>query len=320
MILSGDNFKNINIAVIGDIMIDHYIYGTCDRISPEAPVQVVDVASEVHMLGGAGNVLKNLEAFGCSSSLISVCGDDEASQILERELSLIKPAFYYLAKDQSRQTTIKTRVIASKHQLIRLDKENKHVVDTDVSGDIMNFLKTKITEIDALILSDYCKGVFSVELVKEIIALCNQNNVMTLVDSKDKDLSKYRGATLIKPNKKEAALASGINIVDDSTLEQACKAITAITDCKSVVVTLSENGIGIYSDGSFSKMPTRALDVFDVTGAGDTVIAALAFALANKLSLQQACDFANHAAAIVVGKAGSAVATLKEINDLTDFN
>ncbi|EHQ24220.1 D-glycero-beta-D-manno-heptose-7-phosphate kinase [Mucilaginibacter paludis] len=320
MILSGGNpFKNINIAVIGDIMIDHYIYGTCERISPEAPVQVVDVASEVHMLGGAGNVLKNLEAFGCSSSLISVCGNDDAGRILEQELSRLKPAFYHLVKDDSRQTTIKTRVMASKHHLLRLDKENKHAIDTDIAADIVNFLRTKIQDIDALILSDYCKGVFTADLVKEIITLCNQHNVITLVDSKDRDLSKYLGASLIKPNKREASLASGISIVDDSTLEQACRIISETTQCKSVVVTLSENGIGIYHDNHLIKMPTKALDVFDVTGAGDTVIAALAFGLANRLSLQQSCDFANHAAAIVVGKAGSAVATLEEINNLTPF-
>jgi rfaE bifunctional protein kinase chain/domain len=316
---SSEAFKSTRICVIGDIMIDHYVYGTCERISPEAPVQIVDVANEVYMLGGAGNVLKNLEAFGCSSSLISVCGNDDASLILENELSSIKPAFHHLVKDDSRQTTIKTRVIASKHQLIRLDKENKHVINSGIANSIIDFLKTKINDIDVLIMSDYCKGVFSTELVKSILNLCAENKVITLVDSKDKDLSKYCGATLIKPNKKEASLASGITIVDDETLEQACKIIADATACKSIVVTLSENGIAIYDSNGLTKMPTKALEVFDVTGAGDTIIAALAFALANDLSLQQACDFANHAAAIVVAKIGSAVATLEEINDLNFF-
>jgi rfaE bifunctional protein kinase chain/domain len=314
-----ERFKDINICVIGDVMLDHYVYGTCERISPEAPVQVVDVASETYTLGGAGNVIKNLDAFGCSCSLISVCGNDDGSLILENELSAINPSFHHLVKDNSRHTTLKTRVIASKHQLIRLDKENKHAIDEITANSVFDFFKSRVNDINVLIISDYCKGVLSTPLVRALLDLCAQNNVITLIDSKDKDLSKYRGATLIKPNKKEASLASGITITGDATLEQACKKIMDITACKSVVVTLSEQGIAIYDSNGLTKMPTKALEVFDVTGAGDTVIAALAFALANNLTLQQACDFANHAAAIVVGKIGSAVATLEEINNLNQF-
>jgi rfaE bifunctional protein kinase chain/domain len=177
-------------------------------------------------------------------------------------------------------------------------------------------LKTKITDIDVLILSDYCKGVLSAYLVKAIIQLCDDYKVITIVDSKEKDLSKYKGVTVVKPNKKEASLASGINIVNDETLEQACKKIADTTGCNTVIVTLSEDGIAIYEDNKLSKKPTKALDVFDVTGAGDTVIASLSFALANKLTISEACDFANSAAAIVVAKFGSAVATLDEINNL----
>jgi len=309
--------KKIKICVVGDIMVDHYIKGSCDRISPEAPVQVVDVTTEVYSLGGAGNVLKNLKALGCEASIISICGNDDAGKILHTELLNTHPAFYYLAKDNTRRSTIKTRVIVSRHQLLRLDKEDKHYCNNDIANKIIGLFKTHITEIDVLIISDYCKGVLSPYLVKELLAICNRHNVISIVDSKYKDLSKYKGATLIKPNKKEAALASGITITDDNTLEQACKKIADITACKTVVVTLSEDGIAIYNERKLTKILTKAIEVFDVTGAGDTVVAALGFALANKMNINEACHFANHAAAVVVAKFGSAVATLDEINNIS---
>jgi len=308
--------KKVKICVIGDIMLDHYINGSCERISPEAPVQIVDISGETYSLGGAGNVLKNLQAFGCKGSLISISGNDDPSQVVAAELQKINPDFYYLVKDEQRRTTIKTRVIVNRHQLIRLDKEDKIYCSGVIADDIFKFLKNKIKELDILILSDYCKGVLSTRLVTNIIKLCTDNNVITIVDSKDKDLSKYYGATLIKPNKKEASLASGINIINDDSLEQACKKIALITACKTVVVTLSEDGIAVYHQNKITKKPTKALDIFDVTGAGDTVVAAIAFALANNLSISEACDFANNAAAVVVAKFGSAVATLDEINTL----
>ena len=304
------------ICVIGDMMLDHYINGSCDRISPEAPVQIVDVANEVYSLGGAGNVLKNLNAFGCAASIISITGNDDASLVVADELERLKPAFYHLVKDDDRRTTIKSRVIVNRHQLIRLDKEDKIYCSEAVASQILDFLKSKITEIDVLILSDYCKGVLTPQLIKSIIKLCADNKVITVVDSKAKDLSPYYGATLIKPNKKEAELASGISITDDKTLELACKKIAEVTASPIIVVTLSEEGVAIYHQNKITKKPTKAIDVFDVTGAGDTVIAALAFALANNMSISEACDFANSAAAIVVAKFGSAVATLDEINSL----
>lgn len=307
--------KNVKIAVMGDIMIDHYINGSCDRISPEAPVQIVDVKSDTYTLGGAGNVLENLHAFGCTGSIISITGDDDYRAIVESELKDMLPGGVYLAKDAKRRTTVKSRVVVNKHQLIRLDKEDKFYCDDVIGDGLFEYLKSNINNIDVLILSDYCKGVLSDKLVKDTLELCNQHNIITLVDSKNKDLSKYRGATVVKPNKKEAALASGIAIVDNESLEAACKKIAEITACQTVVVTLSEDGIAAYNNNILTKKPTKALDVYDVTGAGDTVVAALAFALANKLPIAEACDFANSAAAIVVAKFGSAVATLQEINN-----
>jgi rfaE bifunctional protein kinase chain/domain len=232
--------KKVNICVIGDIMLDHYINGSCDRISPEAPVQVVDVAADVYSLGGAGNVLKNLQAFGSKGSLISLSGNDDNNRIVDEELKKITPSFYYLGLDNNRRTTIKTRVVVNNHQLIRLDREDKIYCDDTVADDLVSFFKSKISQLDVVILSDYCKGALNDKLVKDVIALCNENNVITIADSKNKDLSKYRGVTLVKPNRKEASLASGINIVDDVTLEAACKKkllmLQLVKNCCSNVV------------------------------------------------------------------------------------
>lgn len=309
--------KEIKICVIGDMMLDHYINGSCDRISPEAPVQIVDVTGERYNLGGAGNVLENLNALDCKASIISLIGDDDAGKIMESKFAGKQFASHALVKDISRRTTIKTRVIVSRHQLIRLDKEDKHYCSDTIADEIIEKYKQQLHGANLLIISDYCKGLLSPYLVKELLAISNQHNITTIVDSKHKDLSKYRGATIIKPNKKEASLASGISIVDDITLRHACEKIAEVTACKTVVVTLSEDGIAIYHNKQLNKIPTKAIEVFDVTGAGDTVIAALGVALANGMDISTACNFANHAAAVVVAKFGSAVATLDEINKLT---
>lgn len=302
------------IYVIGDIMIDHYIYGSCDRISPEAPVPVVDVKQEEYTLGGAGNVIKNLVAFGAKTGIISVCGQDDGLQIINKGLAELNVSDHKLIIDKSRKTTIKTRVVSSKHQLLRIDRENKHYIDDAIADEIIAEFKAQIGNIKILIISDYCKGVLSAKAINAIISICRANGVKTIVDSKDPLLSKYLNADIIKPNKKEASIATGIKIDDDKTLTEACRKIAKQTNCQSVVITLSEEGMAIFHEDVLTKIPTKALEIFDVTGAGDTVVAAIAFALSNNLNLMEACDFANHAAAVVVAKVGSATATLKEIN------
>ena len=311
-------FKNTGngyIYVIGDIMIDHYIYGNCDRISPEAPVLIVDTQKEEYTLGGAGNVIKNLVSFGANTGLISVCGKDEGFEIINKGLEALNVSNHKLITDTSRKTTIKTRVVSNKHQLLRIDRENKHYIDDAIADEIVAELKSRIANIKILIISDYCKGVLSEKAINAIITVCRQNGVKTIIDSKNPVLSKYLNADIIKPNKKEASIATGIKIVDDKTLTEACRIIAKQTNCESVVITLSEEGMAIFHEDTLTKIPTRALEIFDVTGAGDTVVAAIAFALLNNLSLIEACDFANHAAAVVVAKVGSATATIDEINN-----
>jgi len=295
-------------------MIDHYIYGNCDRISPEAPVLIVDTQKEEYTLGGAGNVIKNLASFGANTGIISVCGQDEGFEIINKGLAALNVSNNKLIIDTTRKTTIKTRVVSSNHQLLRIDRENKHYINDAIADQIIAELRQHITNIRILIISDYCKGVLSEKAISAIIAICRQYGVKTIVDSKDPVLSKFSNACIIKPNKKEASIATSIKIVDDKTLTEACRVIAKQTNCESVVITLSEEGIAIFHEDVLTKIPTRALEIFDVTGAGDTVVAAIAFALLNGLSLIEACDFANHAAAVVVAKVGSAIATLDEIN------
>jgi D-beta-D-heptose 7-phosphate kinase/D-beta-D-heptose 1-phosphate adenosyltransferase len=304
----------IKVLVIGDIMIDHYIYGNCNRISPEAPVQVVEIQKEEYTLGGAGNVLKNLISFKCVVDVISVIGNDEHGALVIKELSDCGIIGDGMLTDNSRCTTVKSRVLASNHHLIRLDRENLSEIPVEIETQLIKILKNKIDLFDIVLISDYNKGLLTRSLLKEIFTLCRLKGIPTLVDPKGLDFAKYRGAHIIKPNKKEAAQATGIAIKDHESLKQACASLKEITQCDKVIITLSEEGIAFYAENELTLIPTKAMGVIDVTGAGDTVLASLGVSLASNQSLQEACEFANHAAAIVVSKVGSAVATFEEID------
>lgn len=305
--------KKIKILVIGDVMIDHYIYGNCNRISPEAPVPVVEIKSESYTLGGAGNVVKNLNAFNCGVGIICVVGNDESAKIVATKLANENVLSAGVVIDDNRCTTIKTRVLAANHQLIRLDREINKPLSSDIEQKILDAVKLNIGQYDIVLLSDYNKGMFTESLLKAIFKICREKSITTIVDPKGTNFAKYKGVNIIKPNKKEASASTDIVISDNASLHNACKKIQAITNCDDVIVTMSDEGIALYVNDSLEIIPTRALDVIDVTGAGDTVLASLGFALASGKSLQQACDFANHAAAVVVSKVGSATATLEEI-------
>lgn len=306
--------ENISILVIGDLMIDHYIYGNCNRISPEAPVQIVEVKKDVYTLGGAGNVLQNLVALNCRADIISVVGNDDDALRVEEHLQKDGISATNLVKDNTRCTTVKSRVMVQNHQLLRLDKEVTKTIDLQIDEVLQAKIAKLIKNYDVVLVSDYNKGLLSPSLLAFIFNLCRANNIKTLLDPKGLDFTKYKGVSLIKPNKKEAIAATGIQITDNKSILAACLKIKEITGCEDVVITMSEDGIAMYSDGELKVIPTKALGVVDVTGAGDTVLASLGGALASGYSLFESCHFANHAAAIVVSKVGSATATLEEIN------
>ncbi|MCK9455560.1 MAG: D-glycero-beta-D-manno-heptose-7-phosphate kinase [Sulfurimonas sp.] len=311
-----ERLKNFtpNILVIGDLMIDHYLWGSCERISPEAPVQVVDISKETTLLGGAGNVINNLKALGAIVSVSSVIGEDDNGRELLEMLKKIDVDTGKIITQKDRKTSKKSRVIASSQQVLRYDKESKDQIHKEIADKILSSLIGTINEFDAVILSDYGKGVLSDFLCHEVITLCNKNRIKVLVDPKGSDYTKYRGAYLLTPNKKEAMQATNIDIIDKETLQEALKKLKKECNLAISLITLSEDGIATYDD-SMRVFPTVAKEVFDVTGAGDTVIASIAFALSANRSIDEAAAFANLAAGVVVGKIGSATVTLDEIEE-----
>lgn len=300
------------ILVIGDLMIDHYLWGGCERISPEAPVQVVDIARETTVLGGAGNVINNLVALGAQVSVSGVIGDDENGEELRTMLSNIGAECGGLVQQKGRKTSKKSRVIASNQQILRYDRESKEAIEKASERAIVSYVIDVIDTCDIIILSDYGKGVITDAVAGGVIAAAKAGGKKVLVDPKGKDYRKYRGAYLLTPNKKEASEATGIVINDDKSLQKALLSLKDTCALECSMITLSEDGIAIY-DKNMRRFPTVAKEVYDVTGAGDTVIASLSFALSSGLSIDEAAPFANHAAAVVVGKIGSATVTLSEI-------
>lgn len=306
------SLKTPKILVVGDLMLDHYVIGSCSRISPEAPVQVIEAQSEENRLGGACNVAHNLASLGAHVELCGVIGEDHNGQKLLSLSQTKKIGTDLVIASSSRPTTQKSRILVSNQQILRIDYEEKKELDKEILERIFSCIANKIETFDALILSDYGKGVLTHAMTQKLIELACKNKIWVLCDPKGSDYSKYKGATLLTPNKKEAFEATGIEIRDHVTLSKALTKLKEECDLRYSIITLSEDGIGLL-DQHMEVIPTQAQEVYDVTGAGDTVIASLAYALSCGKSIQDACAFANIVAAIVVAKVGSAVATQEEI-------
>jgi D-beta-D-heptose 7-phosphate kinase/D-beta-D-heptose 1-phosphate adenosyltransferase len=275
-------------------------------------VQVVNVKSESTVLGGAGNVINNLNALGAQVDVISVIGGCEISDELKALLTNIKVNTQYLITQRDRITSKKSRIIASQQQVVRYDRESTDEISGESQKSILDTFRRIIVGYDGVLLSDYGKGVLTKELTSSLIAIANENGKKVLVDPKGLDYSKYKGAYLLTPNKKEASEATQVNIKDDASLTQAITQLKTQCDLDISLITLSEQGVAIYDD-KLRTHPTVAREVFDVTGAGDTVLASLGFALACEYEIDDAVKFSNLAAGVVVGKIGSATATLNEI-------
>jgi len=306
--------KQPKILVIGDLMIDHYLWGKCERISPEAPIPVVNINNENTVLGGAGNVVNNLAALGAHTDVLSVIGDCEIANELGTLLNKINVSTSHLIEEKGRLSSKKSRIIASQQQVIRFDRESNYDISAESQQTLFDQYKKILRKYDIILLSDYGKGVLTDSLTRDLIKEANNLGIKVLVDPKGINYSKYSGAYLLTPNKKEASLATNIDILNDSNLLEA---ITQLKEKCSLVVsliTLSENGVAIY-DNDLRIHQTMAREVYDVTGAGDTVLAALGFALSSDYDIDQAVEFANLAAGVVVGKIGSATASIDEIID-----
>ncbi|RZJ81620.1 MAG: D-glycero-beta-D-manno-heptose-7-phosphate kinase [Flavobacterium sp.] len=302
------------ILVIGDLMLDHYIFGSANRLSPEAPVPILNVKKETKIVGGAANVACNLISLGANVFLAGIVGNDNFGNEIIDILATQQIDTSHIIKDASRQTTIKTRVVAGNHQIVRIDYEDTHPIDDIVEEKFLSNLNSVIKQADIVVLSDYNKGLLTPYLCAQIIKFCKELDKKVIVDPKGLDYTKYEGAFIIKPNRKELAEAAKTEkINNDIDLVAAANKLLAQTNASYLIVTLSENGIAIVAKDYHQIIPVAATEVFDVTGAGDTVIATLAYCISKGLTVEEASAIANYAAAIVIKYIGSATTTTEEI-------
>ncbi len=309
-----DSFTQRRILCIGDLMLDRYIYGQVERISPEAPIPVLHVLRETATLGGAGNVVRNLAALGGAVDFIGVVGNDEAAADLEREFSTLTSVTARLLRDTSRPTTQKTRYVAGSQQLLRADREHAKPIADEIEKQIVDLLPTAIANADAVILSDYVKGVLTPIVISEAIKLARKAGKPIIVDPKGRNFGRYRGASWLTPNRKELADATGITIGSVENADKAAHGLIGDFDIGAVLCKLGAEGVCLVrKDNKTEHYQTKAREVFDVSGAGDTVIATLTLALSSGSTPSEAAELANIAGSVVVGKIGTASVTRDEI-------
>jgi D-glycero-beta-D-manno-heptose-7-phosphate kinase len=308
-------FKNKKILVLGDVMLDKYIWGDVSRISPEAPVQIVNVGKESYSPGGAANVANNIAALNAKSLMVGIVGNDLTRQQLIAELEKRNIDVTGLIEDQNKRTIRKVRVFGKNQQLLRFDYEKKGYVSTETENNILDFISKKIDEIDAIVISDYAKGTITKTLMEKLINICKEKNKIIVVDPKPKHRDFYKNATLITPNHKEAHEMTGFEEEEtvDADIERMGKKL--LEDLNSnILVTKGEKGMSLFEkDGKVTNIPTFAKEVYDIVGAGDTSVATLTLALASGASFEEAAIIANHAAGITVGKIGTSTLNLDEL-------
>jgi D-beta-D-heptose 7-phosphate kinase / D-beta-D-heptose 1-phosphate adenosyltransferase len=304
---------NPRIVVLGDLLLDSTLWGRCDRISPEAPVPIVDVERRTQQLGGAGNVVSNLRALEAEVTLISVVGQDAAAARLRELLREEGVDDRALVVVPDRRTPEKTRIVASSHQVLRYDDESTTAVEPAVERQLLEAASEAIPGCQALIISDYGKGVVTGAVCQGAIALARSRQIPALCDPKRLDFSVYRRATVVTPNRKEASLAARLPIVDDDSLRRAGELLLREHELERLLITLSGDGMALFDGQTVERIHAQAREVYDVSGAGDTVIATLAYGLATGLSMSGACRLANTAAGIVVGKLGAARVSIDEL-------
>jgi D-beta-D-heptose 7-phosphate kinase/D-beta-D-heptose 1-phosphate adenosyltransferase len=310
------SLRDKTVVVFGDVMLDEFVWGDVTRISPEAPVPVVEIRRESVHLGGAANVLSNLRALGVRSALVGVVGQDRAGERVRAELreAGALDAEENLIVDVSRPTTVKTRIIAHSQLVVRADRERRTPVDATVEERVVATLRRLLRNADALVVSDYDKGAVTPAVLDEILHAAEAARVPVLIDPKIRNFDSYRPATLVTPNHHEALRLTNTDDDTDEGMARAARAIRERLGCRSVLITRGERGMMLLEgNGEPVYVPTAAREVFDVTGAGDTVIATLAASVAAGASLVEAAMLANHAAGIVVAKLGTATASAEEL-------
>ncbi len=308
-------FKNCRVLVIGDLMIDEYLWGDVDRISPEAPVQVVAVKKEESTLGGSGNVVNNLAALGARVFAAGVIGTGRNGNMLLKKFGDLGADTEGIIQEHGRPTTRKTRVIAAHQHVLRIDRETKKEISDQTFKKITGFIGKIIPEMDVVLVSDYGKGLITKALMAKIVEAANKHGKITIADPKGLDYSKYSGVTLITPNKKEAALASGVEITSSATLTEAGTKILERVNVGSLLITCGKEGMVLFErDNKPYRIRAEARQVYDVSGAGDTVLAVLGLCVASGSSFKVGASVANSAAGIVVGKVGTATVSAEELS------
>ncbi len=311
-----NRFAANTIVIVGDVMLDEFIWGKVQRISPEAPVPVVEVLDETYHMGGSANVAANIRGLEGTPIPIGVLGRDSAA---DRVLDLLKQSGIEvsgLVRDD-RPTTLKTRIIAQNQQVVRTDRESRKALSPQVNADMASAFLRHLPQAKAVIVSDYDKGVVNRELLSAILPKARNAGVPVFLDPKVPHADYYRPITLITPNQREAELLTGTAIEDERGLEDAGRRLLGKFECEYALITRGEEGMSLFSGSGSRHLPTFAREVFDVTGAGDTVIATLALAWAGGGTMEESAILANHAAGIVVGKVG--IATVSQSELLTDF-
>ena len=305
--------RGSTVLVLGDVMLDEYVWGEAQRISPEAPVPIVEINSRTHVPGGAANVAAGVVALGCEALLVGVVGDDAAATRLREAVASKSIDPDGLIVDAARPTTTKTRVIANSQQVVRTDSEARSPLQGQGEVDLVERIRAYLPAADALIISDYGKGTVTKFVAAESIKAARDAQIPIVIDSNGVHYSRYEGATVITPNVHEAGRAANVHIETDEDLRLAAMRLAEISGDAALLITRGAAGMTLYSAEEPFHVPTRAQEVFDVTGAGDTVVAALAVALGGGMALRDAVQLANAAAGIVVGKVGTAAVSLAEL-------
>lgn len=300
-----NNFNFKKIGILGDLMLDRYLWGNVNRISPEAPVPVVEIDDESNRLGGAANVAHNVKSLGAIVKIFGIVGDDDDGKILYDLLSKYGFNTDGILKDKNRPTTVKTRVIANKQHVVRVDREDRREITKDIEEKILEVFKSNLNDLDAVIIEDYNKGLVTKSLINSIVELCNINGIIVNVDPKFNNFFEYKNVTVFKPNRKETEEALGIKLTDENSYKLAAEKLSNILNAKYIIITRGEEGMSIrLNDGEFITIPTTARKVADVSGAGDTVISTLTVAMAAGANVHEAAILANTAGGIVCGEVG----------------
>lgn len=307
-------FPRVRVLVAGDLMLDHFIWGSVERISPEAPVPVVQVTEESRRLGGAANVIHNLRALGGQVIACGVVGADDPGRLLIDDLRRLGADVSGVVQSRGAATTRKTRIIAHQQQVVRLDREDARQGESSAAARARGFLLANLARADVVVISDYGKGLITPTLLVALAALRAQRGFPLVIDPKKVNYAHYRRPSLVTPNREEASQASGVEIRDAKSLSHAGSALLERWEAEAVLITRGEHGMSLFARGVPERhFPTVARHVYDVTGAGDTVVAACALALGARASLETAAVLANHAAGIVVGEVGTATVTALQL-------